>query len=94
MRLYPDEREALEGALRNVEGEVYLFGSRAHDDRRGGDIDLLVYSKSDPFGLSRRIVREFQLRCDERIDVLVVDPAAMTAEQQAFVATLDVVRFR
>ena len=94
MRLYPDERKALDGALQGVEGEVYLFGSRVHEDRRGGDIDLLVFSRSNAFELSLRIAREFHVRCDERIDVLVVDPEAMTDEQEAFVATLDMVRLQ
>ncbi len=36
MRLDGREKEALNRALEGVEGEVYLFGSRVDDSRRGG----------------------------------------------------------
>lgn len=43
MRLKPDEIDAIKSAAEEAFGRtvvVRLFGSRAHDDRRGGDIDL------------------------------------------------------
>lgn len=43
MRLKPFEVEAIKDAARRTFGErvvVRLFGSRVHDQRRGGDIDL------------------------------------------------------
>jgi predicted nucleotidyltransferase len=45
VRLAPEETEAIRTAAREVFGpaaEVRLFGSRADDARRGGDIDLHV----------------------------------------------------
>lgn len=45
MRLAPAEIEAIRRAVREVFGEatrVRVFGSRAHDDLKGGDLDLLV----------------------------------------------------
>ena len=45
MRLLPHEVEAIRAAVREVFGpnaRIRLFGSRAHDDLRGGDIDLFV----------------------------------------------------
>lgn len=45
MRLSPREVEAIRTAVREVFGaaaSVRLFGSRARDDLRGGDIDLFV----------------------------------------------------
>jgi predicted nucleotidyltransferase len=47
MRLYPDEKQALDKALQDVEDEVYLFGSRVDDSKKGGDIDILIYSKEN-----------------------------------------------
>ena len=45
MRLQPHEVEAIRAAVREVFGpaaRIRLFGSRARDDLRGGDIDLFV----------------------------------------------------
>lgn len=45
MRLTPKEAEIIRSAARQVLGagaRVYLFGSRADDAERGGDIDLYV----------------------------------------------------
>jgi predicted nucleotidyltransferase len=45
MRLLPHEVEAIRAAGREVFGpnaRIHLFGSRARDDLRGGDIDLFV----------------------------------------------------
>jgi predicted nucleotidyltransferase len=45
MRLLPEQIEHIVTASRELLGadaRVWLFGSRVHDDFRGGDIDLLV----------------------------------------------------
>jgi predicted nucleotidyltransferase len=45
MRLTPDQHETIMRAVRDHAGEdaaVFLYGSRTQDDRRGGDVDLLV----------------------------------------------------
>lgn len=46
MRLSTDEAEAIRQEVRRLapEAEIYLYGSRADDSGRGGDIDLLVVS--------------------------------------------------
>lgn len=47
MRLTPDQHQAIIRAVRDHAGEdavVFLYGSRTQDDRRGGDVDLLVQS--------------------------------------------------
>ena len=36
-------------ALLSREAKLYLFGSRVDDSKRGGDIDLLVVSFTNPF---------------------------------------------
>jgi predicted nucleotidyltransferase len=48
MRLQENERQIIMKAIRSVDADadVYLFGSRVNDDAKGGDIDLLVLSKT------------------------------------------------
>ncbi|MBN1552628.1 nucleotidyltransferase domain-containing protein [bacterium] len=88
MRLDKQERKALRHSLRNVDGDIFLFGSRLHDDRKGGDIDLLVFSKGSPYRISQEIAVNFFKECEEKIDVIVMDNSRLTEQQQAFVNTL------
>lgn len=62
------------------DAEVRLFGSRVHDDLRGGDIDLLVRT---PHPLPARLETEVQLGArleralgGRRVDVLLIEPAS------------------
>ena len=89
MRLDAREQTALQSALAGVEAEaVYLFGSRADDQRAGGDIDLLVFSSDNAFELSRKIASRFFMECEEKVDVVVMNPAALSSEQQVFLNLL------
>ena len=45
MRLTSEQRERIVRIVRARAGDdaaVWLYGSRTHDDRRGGDVDLLI----------------------------------------------------
>ena len=46
MRLQPEEQAAIISTITSFdkESEIYLFGSRLDDTKRGGDIDVLVKS--------------------------------------------------
>ena len=84
MRLSEFERTQLKKAVREIAGDgalVRLFGSRADDTRRGGDIDLLVelaqpLDRADnPAWLTARIIARAQSYIGERrIDVVLRDP--------------------
>ncbi len=80
MRLDPTERNAIAQAAREAFGPgtaVFLFGSRANDDRRGGDIDLLVEtprSMSPEDQVERRtrfVARIWRALEEQRIDVVI-----------------------
>jgi predicted nucleotidyltransferase len=89
MRLTSQEISALKQSLHGESySAAYLFGSRTDDDRRGGDVDLLLYSARPAFALAHRVASRYAKIMDARLDVLVVDPQAPTREQQALIATL------
>ncbi len=74
-------------ALQGVDGKAYLYGSRVDPGRKGGDIDVLVFSRTpDPYRVAQDITVRFQMECDEKIDVLVVDPDHIRPEERPFVA--------
>lgn len=77
MRLSSTELTALRtiiGAL-DPAGQVYLYGSRADDTRRGGDIDLYLLA-SRPVNLKDQLSTQYRLElaCDTRVDLLVRNP--------------------
>ena len=88
MRLDPQEKAALENAIRNVDGEVFLFGSRVEDDKKGGDIDILIFSPQNPFKLSQKVSVDFFKLCEEKIDVVVMNPVNLNEEQRAFLKVI------
>ncbi|MDA3926576.1 MAG: nucleotidyltransferase domain-containing protein [Kiritimatiellae bacterium] len=89
VRLTPFEKSALDVALEGVDGVVYLFGSRTNPSKRGGDIDLLIFSRSgSAYKLAQDVTVRFQMQCDEKIDVLVSDPQNNTGEERAFIDSI------
>lgn len=77
MRLSPAEHHAITSILRSVDpqGQVLLFGSRADDRRKGGDIDLL-WCTSRQIDLRTQLSTQWQLEvsCDTHVDLLVQGP--------------------
>jgi predicted nucleotidyltransferase len=58
MRLNSDQIEIIRHAAQEAFGsgaEIFLFGSRLDDSKRGGDIDLLVHPESTDQSLMRKI---------------------------------------
>jgi len=93
IRIDDDEAAAVAAALDGIRAwHVDLFGSRADPLARGGDIDLLVLSPEPAFATARRIATRFFARCEEKIDVVVVDPDHLSPAQAAFIASARRVR--
>ncbi|MEK7845645.1 MAG: hypothetical protein AAB257_01635 [Nitrospinota bacterium] len=65
MRLEECEKEALKYALKGFNGDIYLFGSRIDNSKRGGDIDILLIPKKkiNSLKLSLQIQTKFFSRC-------------------------------
>lgn len=59
-----------------ADAEIFLFGSRVCDDKRGGDIDLFVRTKkSISYDNELEILTELELRgIDRKIDLIIQAP--------------------
>ena len=74
MRLTEEERTAIRETVRALDSDaqVYLFGSRADDAKRGGDIDLLILSRTLTTGAAGKIRwRLWELMGEQKIDILI-----------------------
>lgn len=94
MRLDNQQKYALEEALRDINAEVYLFGSRTDDTKKGGDVDILVFSPDNSLTLSMDISKKYFMNCEEKIDVIVMDKNNLSEEQKAFLNTLKLERLK
>lgn len=93
VRLDDAEAAALAAAIDGVPADaVELFGSRTDPVKKGGDIDLLVLTAASRFETARRVSCRFFMHCEERIDVVVLNPERLTAADEAFVRSLRRVR--
>jgi hypothetical protein len=85
LRLCGDEYRALVFALQGVKGRAFIFGSRTRLDKRGGDIDLLVETNTESvYRVAQDITVRFRMNCDEKIDVLIVDPNRVNPDVRNF----------
>jgi predicted nucleotidyltransferase len=86
------EREALAAALKDLPHEAFLFGSRCDDAKRGGDVDILILARGlnddERLALELRTTARFQAVCDEKVDVVVLDPVRLTPSEQAFLSLI------
>ncbi|MCK9362910.1 MAG: nucleotidyltransferase domain-containing protein [Syntrophales bacterium] len=79
MRLQEFEIRTIEETVHALDPEaaVYLFGSRADDSRKGGDIDLLIISPKLTYSDKLKIKRQFFEKMEEqKIDVVIAKDAA------------------
>ena len=76
MRLNAIERDVVQQVLSGgPAGPLWLFGSRADDSRRGGDIDL-YWEPNQPVTLRQAITLEYRLSagCGCKVDLLIRNP--------------------
>lgn len=94
MRLDVRQRRALDIALKDIDTDVYLFGSRVDDSKKGGDIDILIFSKENAFELSKKISTFFFMECEEKIDVVVMHKDNLTVGQQSFLDVITMEKYK
>ncbi len=94
IRLDEYEKNALLFAINDINDEVFLFGSRTYPDKKGGDIDIMIFSKNDSLKLSMEIRRRFFMQCEEKIDVLVLDKENLSEENKSFINTLNLIKIK
>ncbi|HAH32806.1 MAG TPA: nucleotidyltransferase [Elusimicrobia bacterium] len=83
MRLSRIEANALKSSLAGFKGEIFVFGSRIDNAKKGGDIDLLLkpYVKTDALNLSLKVKAGFFALCEEDLDVIVYKKGDLFCEE-------------
>ena len=74
MRLKDEEKQAILQAIHSIDpnAKIYLFGSRVDDSVKGGDIDLLVFSRKISYGDKLAVKKNIFSTLDEqKIDIVV-----------------------
>lgn len=82
MRLTPEQRAAIRSVAAETFGDavgVWLFGSRTDDDKRGGDIDLLIETMQTDVAMIARAELSFLTKVkarlgEQQIDLLIDYP--------------------
>ena len=88
MRLSQKEIKAIKEVFKNVfnDAELYLFGSRLDDTKRGGDIDLFIKNRDRKIPLEKKLdflVKLKQKIGDQKIDVIVSNGSKDFIEDEA-----------
>ena len=88
MRLTTKEIKTIKKTFLNIfdKGNIYLFGSRVDDTKRGGDIDLYIESVSDENLLEKKLDFLVELKQkigDQKIDVIISKDKSRLIEQEA-----------
>ena len=83
MRISQIEANALKSSMAGFKGEVYIFGSRIDNAKKGGDIDLLLkpFSKTNALNLSLKIKTKFFIICEEDLDIIVYKKGDLFCEE-------------
>lgn len=81
VRLSAKEIDIIRAAVSRLLGDrarIRIFGSRAREDEKGGDIDILVETERQlPSRVASacRLASELQMQLgDQKIDVIIIDP--------------------
>ena len=74
MRITQEQKSLIKQIINffDEDAKIYLFGSRVDDSKRGGDIDLLVYSKKITQNQRREIkIKLYDALGEQKIDLVI-----------------------
>ena len=81
VRLLPKEMEIIRATVVRLLGDrtcIRIYGSRAREDEKGGDLDILVETEcplQNRVASACRLASELQMQLgDQKIDVILIDP--------------------
>ena len=80
MRITSKQRKAIKHTIHNLDPQalIYLFGSRVDDNKKGGDIDLLVLSQQLDFKKQRKIkIKLYELIGEQKIDLIIAKETSL-----------------
>lgn len=87
MRLTSHEQETIKEVIHRLDGtaKIYLFGSRADDQKRGGDIDLLIVSELITDRDRRHLrLQLFEKLGEQKIDLVISKDLSKPFERIAY----------
>ena len=87
MRLTDKEIEIIKSQTFKIFGEsqIYLFGSRIDDDKRGGNIDLFIIPKNKKDSFQKKLLLKARLedRLFKPVDIVVAKDKDRPIEKEA-----------
>ena len=88
MRLNDLEQNSIKKAFKDVfkNGEIYLFGSRVDDNKRGGDIDLYIIPQIKENLREKKslfLSKLYEYIGEQKIDIIIAKDKNRLIEQEA-----------
>ena len=88
MRLNNLEQSSIKKAFKDVfnDGEIYLFGSRVDDNKRGGDIDLYIVPQTEENLREKKslfLSKLYEYIGEQKIDIIIAKDKSRLIEQEA-----------
>jgi len=82
MRITENEKNVICNAvnIQDTDAKIYLFGSRADDSKKGGDIDLLIISQK----LTQKDIRKIRRNIIDKIGEQKIDIILAKNSQKPF----------